>query len=401
MRRVPHPDAPGLEAFVDDPGDFLTGVLFQRARCWPSAHVQREVADVATADGLWVDALARGIRAPMFRLVRHGATLAASSYTRTAGVGHRTIDDVIEPNRVLELYDGGATVVLQGLQLTDAHVAKVANNLALTLDHPVQINAYLSPPSARGLDLHFDYHDVFVLQLDGAKRWRVWEPLERTREPVKSAPKPAPLTFEELGAPVLDLTLQQGDCLYLPRGYPHSAETVDDASAHLTVGILAVTWQQALRGALDAAVDAGAWRGSIPAGTSSALRGSADLPVDLVASLQPYLDPGVMRRWLVKTVWRRQPATRLRPRAVQTVDLTTPVHITPGPLVWLDVVDGRATLGLGDRELTMPAEAHGFLAELMGSSRAVAACDLVGGLDDASKVAIARRLAVEGMVAPG
>ena len=84
---------------------------------------------------------------------------------------------------MLELHAAGATMVLQGLQLTDPHLARVANNLALALDHAVQVNAYLSPAAARGLELHFDHHDVFVLQLDGRKRWRVWEPLERTRHP--------------------------------------------------------------------------------------------------------------------------------------------------------------------------------------------------------------------------
>ena len=73
---------------------------------------------------------------------------------------------MIQPNRVLELHDGGATVVLQGLQLTDPHLAKLSNNLALALDHPVQVNAYLSPPAAHGLELHYDLHDVFVVQLE-------------------------------------------------------------------------------------------------------------------------------------------------------------------------------------------------------------------------------------------
>lgn len=215
VRRVPHPDVPGIDAFVDDPGAFTSGQLFRTAVHFPGASAHRDPDRVVTAERLWTDALSRGTRLPMFRLVRHGATLPPSSYCRRAGVGHRTIDDVIQPNRVLELYDAGATMVLQGLQLTDPRLARLANNLALALDHPIQVNAYLSPPSARGLELHFDFHDVFVLQLDGAKRWRVWEPLTRTRDPIRRAPKPAGLTLEELGPPLLDLTMQRGDCLYL------------------------------------------------------------------------------------------------------------------------------------------------------------------------------------------
>ena len=225
----------------------------------------REPDRFATADGLWTNALARGSRTPAFRLVRGGATLPSGAYCRAAGIGHRTIDDVIQPNRVLELYAEGATMVLQGLQLTDPVLARAANNLALALDHPVQINAYLSPAAARGLELHFDFHDVFVLQLEGRKRWRVWAPLPRTRDPVRTGRKIPLPTLDELGEPMLDLTLTRGDCLYLPRGFPHAAETIDAASSHLTIGVLAITWQRAFRRALDAAVAAGDLTASIPA----------------------------------------------------------------------------------------------------------------------------------------
>ena len=114
---------------------------------------------------------------------------------------------MIQPNRVLELHDAGATMVVQGLQLTDPQLARLAVNLALDLDQAVQVNAYLTPAAAKGLELHFDYHDVFVVQLDGAKRWRVWEPLPRTRLPVKTAKVTMP-TFDELGPPAFDRALR-------------------------------------------------------------------------------------------------------------------------------------------------------------------------------------------------
>ena len=353
-----------------------------------------DVGAVTTADHLWAQLLTGGIRPPFVRLVRDGATLLPRAHSRRAGVGHRTIDDVIQPNRVLELHEGGATVVLQGLQLTDPHLAKLSNNLALALDHPVQVNAYLSPPAAHGLDLHYDLHDVFVVQLEGAKRWRVWDPLERTRDPVRGAPKPAPLSFDELGEPRLDLTLRTGDCLYLPRGHPHAAETVDAGSAHLTIGILAVVWQRALRAALEAAVAAGAWRASIVPGTVPA-------PLDVARSLEPHLEQPAVRRWMVKEVWRRQPATRLRPRHQPSVAPSTALEVTPGPLLWLERAAGRAVLGLGDRELSMPEEAHGFLAEVLETSAPWTTAEVGGGLDAASRLVVAQRLAAEGVVAPG
>lgn len=377
---------------VDDPAAFVGGSLHRA----PVLGADRDVDLVAEADRLWDDALTRGARVPAFRLVRAGTTLPLSASCRSAGVGHRTIDDLIQPNRVLELYDAGATVVLQGLQFSDPHLARVANNLALAIDQPVQVNAYLSPASARGLDLHADRHDVFVLQLEGSKRWRVWDQLPPTRQRVKGGAPVAPPTFAELGAADLDVTLRRGDVLYLPRGHPHCAETVDDSSAHLTVGVLAITWHGALRNALDAAVADGGWR-------SEVRLDGADVPAtpeQVTASLGPHLSAGAVRRWMVGEVWRRQPATRLRPRRPRPIDRSSPLTITPGPLVWSERDGDACVIGLGDRRLIVPAAAHRFVAELLAAPVPVAAAEL-DCLDGDSKQVVVDRLALEGVVTAG
>ncbi len=342
----------------------------------------------ATADGLWRDALGRGLRAPSFRLVRDGVTLPPA--TRRAGLGHRTIDDLIQPNRALELHAAGATMVLQGLQFTDPHLGRVANNLALDLGHAVQVNAYLSPSAARGLELHFDQHDVFVLQLAGRKRWRVWEPLERTRLPVRVGPRVAMPTFDELGPPSIDRTMVAGDCLYLPRGFPHAAETVDESSSHLTIGVLALLWHHAVRHALDEAVAAGALRESIRVD---------DLAAPDIVPITGSLDAAALRRWMATEVWRKQPATRLRPLEPPHVELDTPVAVTPGPLLWLAGSEGRAELGLGDRTLTLPAEAHELLAAMLRTPARSTLGALDVALDEQSRLVVGRRLAAEGVIA--
>lgn len=331
----------------------------------------------------------------MFRLVRDGTTLPPSAYCRPAGVGHRNLDDVVQPNRVVELYrDAGATVVLQGLQLTNPHLGRFANNLALALDHPVQVNAYLTPREAKGLELHFDFHDVFVVQLAGHKRWRVWDPLARTQVPVRGGP-PTPMpTFDELGPPAMDFTLSAGDCLYLPRGFPHAAEAVDAPSSHLTVGVMAVTWHKVIRAALDAALADPAVRASLPAG----VLGGADLDGPDLGPLLERLAPGVVRAWMAEEIWRRQPATRRRPLSPPAVSVDRPVRVTPGPLLWLLADDDTATLGLGDRRLRLPREAHPFLAALLRHPDGFSAGDWDGALDQGSRAVVLERLAAEGVV---
>lgn len=403
--RVPHHDAPGLGDLVAEPAAFLTDDLFRRAVWTPADRSTNAANRLPTVADLWSDALRRHVRTPAFRLVQDGTTLAPSSYCRSAGVGPRTVDDVIEPNRVIELHRGGATMVLQGLQLTDPALGRFATNLALALDHPVQINAYLSPAAARGLELHFDYHDVFVVQLEGSKRWRVWEPLARTRQPVRGAPAPVMPSLGELGSPSLDLMARAGDCLYLPRGFPHAAETVESASAHLTVGVMAVTWQRVVRQAIDAAVAAGHLRASVPFLSLEASNAVALGPNDL-ATIAAELDVNRVRPWLAKEIWRRQPVTRLRPVLAPPVDAGRPVVITPGALLWASTASTatgptRSVLGLGDRRLDLPAEAFPFLAALLRAPTGFVAADWDGPLDRTSRQVVLDRLADEGVIVPG
>ena len=344
---------------------------------------------------LWDDLLRRGTRQPAFRVVRDGTTAARRDVTRRAGIGNRDLDDLVSANQVIDRYRRGDTVVLQGLHHTNPHLARVSNNLALALDHPVQVNAYLSPSSARGLDLHFDFHDVFVVQLGGTKRWRIWTPLERTTNPVKGRHTITAPRLDELGDPLLDITMCAGDCLYLPRGYPHAAETVDQHSDHLTIGLVAVTWQRVLRRAIDAEVAAGRLTAALPVGL---LDPGVAVPIDVdVEGLRHLVTPEGLRHWMAREIWRRQPATRLRPRAAPSLE-SRQVAFTPGPLLWLTVVGDRAVLGLGDRLLDMPVEAHDFLSALFDSEWPVVT-DHLKGLDDESRAVVLRRLLAEGVVA--
>ena len=395
--RVPHPDAPELGDLIVDPDAFVASDLFRRAVLTTQAETGRNPDRFATVADLWSDVLDRHQRTPAFRLVRDGVTLPMSATNRSAGVGHQTLRDVVQPNRVVEHYHGGATLVLQGLQMTDPQLGRFANNLALALDHPVQINAYLTPAGTKGLELHFDFHDVFVVQLEGQKRWRVWEPLARTERPVRERARPAMPTWDEVGEPLLDVTLAAGDCLYLPRGFPHAAEALASSSSHLTVGVMARTWQQAVRHALDEALTDPELRTSIPLG---ALGADGVHPPDLTA-LHDALAPARTRAWLAAETWRRQPSTRRRPLLAPTVRIDRPVDVTPGPLIWLtDVAPGRITLGLGDRSLELPDEAFGLLAALLAHPTGFVAGEYGGGLDAESRQVVLDRLAAEGLVVP-
>ncbi|KAJ1460990.1 cupin superfamily protein-domain-containing protein [Pelagophyceae sp. CCMP2097] len=134
--------------------------------------------------------------------------------------------------------DSGATVRLRCPQQRFAAVHSLCAALEDEFGSTVGANAYLTPASGQGFAPHWDDVDVFVLQLEGSKRWRVYAPPSaEARLPRRSSSDFAgagALKAAGYGAPH-DVLLERGDVLYLPRGFVHEAAATEDASLHLTL----------------------------------------------------------------------------------------------------------------------------------------------------------------------
>ena len=74
----------------------------------------------------------------------------------------------------------------------------------------VGANVYLTPPGTQGFAPHFDDVDVFLLQLEGRKHWRLYEPSEADKIARFSSRN---FTQDEIGEPLLETTLEAGDFL--------------------------------------------------------------------------------------------------------------------------------------------------------------------------------------------
>src|SRR5437588_271733 len=191
------------EVAADDAGRFAEE-LWSRT---PTLHASGESFDdlMSAAD---VDHMltTMSLRLPAFRLVKDGATIPQDRYTRRGRTGGSAVAGIADPRRILALYRQGATIVLQGMHRYWQPLRRFCRDLEIELGHPCQVNAYITPPGARGLAVHTDNHDVFVLQSFGLKHWEVWPP--------GSGRRPS-------GPPMITRTLEPGDCLYMPRGTPH------------------------------------------------------------------------------------------------------------------------------------------------------------------------------------
>jgi lysine-specific demethylase/histidyl-hydroxylase NO66 len=260
-------DRPALRRCTSlEPDDFAARVWGREASLSRREQLPSGFEDLITLDELDRVVGRQGLRTPFLRVAKNGTTLPAARFTRGGGVG-ATIADQVGDDRLARLFADGATLVLQALHRTHGPLLDFARQLTTDLGHPVQVNAYVTPPQSQGFNDHYDVHDVFVLQVAGEKRWRIHAPV--LAAPLRDQPWTDRRSAVEAAAdtePLLDVTLRPGDALYLPRGFLHAATALGDVSAHLTLGIHTWTRMHLLEQVTKLLGEVPALRESLPLG---------------------------------------------------------------------------------------------------------------------------------------
>jgi Cupin superfamily protein len=327
-----------------------------------------------------------GLRYPAFRLVKAGADLNVREYTADLSWRPVPLSATIDVARVAEEFERGATIVIQALHLHHAPLARFARELEQDLGEAVQVNAYYTPRAAQGLPVHHDTHDVFCLQVAGHKRWLVYEPVLEL--PLKDQRYSRELG--EPGEPVMDVMLGPGDTLYLPRGWLHEALTSDSDSLHLTVGMTAYTWLDAVRAALDDCRDAIAFRRSVS--------DSEGMVGDLLELLEERLHPDeVTGRKRDRFVRSRRAILDDQIEQVERLDTLTIDTLVERRNTVIAELTG-ATLVFEGKEVAVPEHAQGELEHLFEASGPVSPRQLTGALDDEGRLVLVRRLVREGFL---
>lgn len=332
-----------------------------------------------------------GLRYPAFRLVKAGEKIGLGEYAEDVPWRPTPFSGTADVERIVDAFEHGATIVLQALQLHHLPVAEFCRALEDELGHPVQTNAYYTPRGAQGLPVHHDTHDVFCLQVSGEKRWLVYEPtLELPLKNQRYTPD-----LGEPGPAVLDVVLQPGDTLYLPRGWLHEALTSDTDSLHLTVGVNVYTRLDAMRAALEeCARDDAEYRRAVS---------DDGLPVDdLLGRLAERLGADdVGRRRRHKFVATRRP---IRPdqfdrlRALEELSAETLVERRPTVIFDLTRAEQGVELAFEGRRLSFPEHAREEIEAVARTEEPFSASDLPGSLDDDGRLVLVRRLLREGFL---
>jgi ribosomal protein L16 Arg81 hydroxylase len=311
----------------------------------------------------------------------------------------------LDVDRIFSAYAEGYTVNLNHLPQRHAPARELSTSLSKTFGCTVTVNAFLTPASACGFPLHFDTHDVLILQVEGAKSWQVHPP--HFRLPTKTHTPPLVLSPQTAHPAIMDVVLEAGDVLYVPRGFGHHASTNDRPSLHLTVGFHTFTVFDLVEAALGVlAWDLPALRRSIRpnavADQRSAAAGELAAVRALIAERLPLEDALSLLAARYLASCHAAPVPRfaaIDPRAVKALQAGS--RVRKRPQTPCRVVEGRGWIAIQypSHGLRVPLRMAPAL-EHIAESEEFLISELPGELGDDEKIRLVGRLVSEGLLVP-
>jgi lysine-specific demethylase/histidyl-hydroxylase NO66 len=226
--------------FPVTPADFRQGVLGRRPLHVPAVEGQARRSlltwdafnGLLNQPGIWT--------AETLRLLQDRKAIPAEAYCRLQPTPNGPVRRPSQDKVQLHVA-AGASIVANEVQGLHAPVAEAAQVLSAAFAAEVGANVYCSFKGVQAFGPHFDNHDVFAVQTQGTKRWRIYQ--GQLDMPV-DLPPDGPDTRQWLershGPLAQEIVMQPGDLLYLPRGRFHEAIAEDDASLHVTFSVTAM-----------------------------------------------------------------------------------------------------------------------------------------------------------------
>lgn len=137
--------------------------------------------------------------------------------------------------------DAGYPVILNAPHGASGEIDRICTDLGAALQAHVWPNVYATGTAGAPFNIHFDLHDVLVVQCEGVKEWRISSlradrPLDvpemRGIFDVDDA-----MREQALASVDMTFTVKPGDVVYIPRGQFHMATTPSGRSLHVTFAI--------------------------------------------------------------------------------------------------------------------------------------------------------------------
>ncbi|RZM00226.1 MAG: cupin domain-containing protein [Variovorax sp.] len=153
------------------------------------------------------------------RLIRHGAT----GWTLRHGpFARRALPSIKQP---------GWTLLVQGVDLHDAAAHALLRRFRFLPDARLDDLMISYAGDGGGVGAHFDSYDVFLLQVQGTRRWSIGRQRDLSLQP------DVPLKILRDFEPEQTFDLEAGDMLYLPPRYAHDGVAVGGDCMTCSIGL--------------------------------------------------------------------------------------------------------------------------------------------------------------------
>jgi Cupin superfamily protein len=241
--------AAALSAFVEAPDSCVFG-RGQSAASRPLVLEMSAGARVRHFDSAWLRTALRSIPVtyPRLRLARDGRLVPHEKYLRTVGPIFANDPSSLESRAAPALVEAqlreGASLVWDRLEQVDGPLQADSSELAQSLGCRVQSNLYVADGTNPGFGKHADGMDVLAMQIEGRKRWMLFDRDATDRV-------------------VADITLTPGRALYVPARTPHLVTPIGERSMHVSMSAVRpkladyLSWSAGLVGEVDIADGAG------------------------------------------------------------------------------------------------------------------------------------------------
>jgi hypothetical protein len=363
-------------------------------------HIRRSPSPIydalLTAKDVETAIVSGGLRYPAIQLAKSGAFFPAETFCRNIRSGDDVFSGVPDLQRVQSEYQAGATVSLPGFHRSWGPLGTLVASVEGYFDHAVHTNVYITPGNSAGFTPHYDTHDVFILQISGAKRWRIYSPpltLPHRTQPF------SPSTYKA-SDPILEIDLAPSDLLYLPRGFVHSTTTPDTASMHVTLGVTVYTWVDLMAEWLQSAKNDPRFRRALPPGFASDPDQSSSLKAEFARLSGDFQNGGTDQ--LIDTFLKKVGAGRGGTAAgfrfaVAAIGPRSKVKVPEPARYTITEAGGDVVIKFMGKALTLPVHMRPTL-EAMGKSQSFCSTDLTSHLGEDAKLALVRHLHKEGFL---
>lgn len=170
---------------------------------------------------------------PRVRVTDHRNTIHKYNLIDDKDRYSNNLNNELDRKKVLLAISRGGTLVYDNIQECHMPLEAFVDQLSEETHTRVSVNGYYTAQYTQGVNVHFDRHDVFAIQIHGSKRWFYREDSHVLSCSMRNQTVP-PVDANFTGWK--SVLLKQGDVFYCPRGLWHFTQTEEKHSAHLALG---------------------------------------------------------------------------------------------------------------------------------------------------------------------